>query len=41
MYLNNTRATDAAMVLTPDNLASEHILVIRKGKKSYHLVRFE
>jgi len=41
VYLNNARATDAAMVLTPANLASEHILVIRKGKKSYHLVRFE
>ncbi len=41
VYLNNARATDAAMVLTPDDLASEHILVVRKGKKSYHLVRFE
>jgi len=40
VYLNNARATDAATVLTPANLASEHILVIRKGKKSYHLVRF-
>lgn len=41
VYLNNARATDAGVVLTPDNLASEHILVVRKGKKSYHLVRFE
>ena len=41
IYLNNARVTDAALVLTPANLASEHILVVRKGKKSYHLVRFE
>ena len=41
VYLNNARVTDAALVLTPANLASEHMLILRKGKKSYHLVRFE
>ncbi len=40
VYLNNERiAVDTA--LGEDSLVSEHIAVIRKGKKNYHLLRFE
>lgn len=40
VYLNNVRATDAERTLSPDDLASETTLVLRVGKKRYHLVRF-
>jgi tyrosyl-tRNA synthetase len=40
VYLNNERiALDAK--LGSDSLVSEHIAVVRKGKKNYHLLRFE
>jgi len=40
VYLNNDRvALDAT--LTESSLVSEHIAVVRKGKKNYHLLRFE
>ncbi len=40
VYLNNERISlDAA--LSEGSLVSEHIAVIRKGKKNYHLLRFE
>jgi len=40
-YLNNRRVADHSMTVTPDHLASEHELVLRSGKKTYRLVRFE
>ncbi|UCE86792.1 MAG: tyrosine--tRNA ligase, partial [Deltaproteobacteria bacterium] len=40
-YLNNQRQADPDAQIRPDALASETLLVVRKGKKSYHLVRFE
>jgi len=40
-YLNNRRVADHAMTVTPESLASEHELVLRSGKKTYRLVRFE
>lgn len=41
VYLNNERITDVGYVVTPRNLISNRALVLRKGKKNYHLVRFE
>jgi tyrosyl-tRNA synthetase len=38
-YVNNIRVEDTRMMLTPAHLASESILVIRSGKKKYHLVK--
>jgi tyrosyl-tRNA synthetase len=40
VYLNNQRIEDPDALVTPAGLASETLLVLRKGKKSYHLVRF-
>ncbi len=40
-YLNNRRVADHAMTVSPEHLASEHELVLRSGKKTYRLVRFE
>ena len=40
-YLNNRRIPDHAMTVTAEHLASEHELVLRSGKKTYRLVRFE
>ena len=39
--VNNRRETDLARILTRDDLASEHVMVLRSGKKTYRLVRFE
>ncbi len=41
LYLNNRRVDSADARLTPESLASESIAVIRKGRKGYHVVRFE
>ena len=38
-YVNNIRIEDTRMVVTPDHLASESTMVIRSGKKKYHLVK--
>ena len=40
VYLNNVRTDRIDHKLTTDSLASETILVLRSGKKNYHLVRF-
>ncbi len=40
VYLNNARVAEDA-TLTPDSLSSERIAVVRKGKKNYHLLKFE
>jgi tyrosyl-tRNA synthetase len=41
VYLNNERITDAAYMVTRASLISNRALVLRKGKKNYHLVKFE
>lgn len=40
VYVNNRRASLEAL-LTEADMASESTLVLRTGKKSYHLIRFE
>ena len=41
VYVNNIRVEDSRLVLTPDRLAGRRIMVLRAGKKRYHLVRLE
>ena len=41
VYVNNRRVTDVDCKLTEKDLASEHFLLLRTGKKNYHLLRFE
>jgi tyrosyl-tRNA synthetase len=41
VYLNNERVTDALSKVEKSNLIAGQALVLRKGKKNYHLVRFE
>ncbi len=40
VYLNNQRIRDAKYVITPQDLASETMIVLRTGKKKFFLVRF-
>jgi len=40
-YVNNIRTDNLDEMLTSDSLASETILILRSGKKKYHLVKFE
>lgn len=40
IYVNNVRVTDMDLRLTSENLASESVIVLRKGKKKYALLRF-
>jgi len=37
-YVNNVRVEDSRLTLTLEHLASESMLVLRSGKKKYHLV---
>ncbi len=39
VYVNNIRIDESRLVLTPEHLASNSILILRAGKKQYHLVR--
>lgn len=39
VYLNNVCVKDEAKLVTLDDLASQSMLVLRSGKKKYHLVR--
>ena len=39
-YLNNERVEDHSKMLGEEDLASETMLVLRSGKKNYHVVRF-
>jgi len=41
VYVNNTRIDDIGETLTAKSLASQTILVLRSGKKKYHLLKFE
>lgn len=40
VYLNNRKCGDPAQVIEETDLASETTLVLRSGKKKYHLARF-
>jgi tyrosyl-tRNA synthetase len=40
-YLNNRRASDPERLLGRDDLVAGRYLVLRKGKRNYHLVQFE
>jgi len=40
VYVNNRRVTDVNRKLTVDDLASETVMVLRKGKRNYALLRF-
>jgi len=40
VYVNNERITDVAYNITADQLIANSAVVIRKGKKTYHLVKF-
>jgi len=39
IYLNNERVEDAALTVSPENFVDGSVLVIRSGKKNYHLVK--
>ncbi len=41
LYLNNERIDDESTKLTEESLCAGNIAVIRKGKKNFHLLRFE
>jgi len=40
VYINNRRVTDVNRKLTTEDLASETVMVLRKGKRNYALLRF-
>jgi tyrosyl-tRNA synthetase len=40
VYINNERVTDVAYTVTASHLIAEQAVVIRKGKKTYHVVKF-
>jgi len=37
--LNNRRVTDPAQIITAEDLLEGRFLVIRRGRKNYHLVK--
>lgn len=41
IYLNNDRATDATLLVKSSSLLAGENIVLRKGKKNYHLVSFK
>ena len=40
IYLNNERCQDAAATLKPEHLIGGSMMVLRKGKRNYHLLSF-
>jgi tyrosyl-tRNA synthetase len=40
-YVNNRRVTDADARLGPDDLLFGRYLILRRGQRDYHLLRFE
>lgn len=40
VYLNNTKCSDPQLILESQHLASETTMVVRSGKKKYHLAKF-
>jgi len=41
VYVNNLKVSDPARMLTPQDLASEHFIVLRTGKKKFFILGFE
>ena len=41
LYLNNQRVEDVSQAVTLADAIDGRVLVLRKGKKQYHLVRAE
>ncbi len=39
VYINNVRATEVSKTLTLDDLGTETMIVLRSGKKKYHIIR--
>jgi tyrosyl-tRNA synthetase len=39
-YVNNRREVDVARTLVADDLVAGRYLVVRRGRKDYHLVSF-
>ena len=39
VYVNNIRASDPAQALSLDDLGTETMIVLRSGKKKYHIIR--
>jgi len=39
LYINNRRISDQRLIVTPEHLASDTMIVLRVGKKRYHLVK--
>jgi tyrosyl-tRNA synthetase len=39
LYVNNVRVEDSRLVLTPGHLAGRTVMVLRAGRKRYHLVK--
>jgi tyrosyl-tRNA synthetase len=39
VYVNNVRVNDAELRVSTEHLGTETMLVLRSGKKSYHIVR--
>ncbi|ACY12754.1 tyrosine--tRNA ligase [Haliangium ochraceum] len=40
VYVNNIRVADVNKTLLPEDLGTETIMILRAGKKNYHLVQF-
>ena len=40
IYINNIRETSPDRIISSEDLASENYIVLRSGKKNYHLVKF-
>jgi tyrosyl-tRNA synthetase len=41
IYINNERSTDPALIITQKDLIAGGYVVLRKGKKTYHLLAFK
>ena len=41
VYVNDERCNDVEKILSTEDLASENYLILRRGKKTYHLIRFD
>lgn len=39
VYLNNRRVDDSRLILKPEHLAGESVMILRKGKKNYYLIK--
>jgi len=39
VYVNNVKRSDPTVALTASDLGTETMLILRAGKKSYHIVR--